>query len=72
MGPRAAAVLMPKTALNLYDFPQSREDQIRPARKGVDVQPIAKAHPVDEPAHDHLGRRILASDTPHILTAPLC
>jgi hypothetical protein len=64
-------VLMPKAALHLNDLLQSRENQIWPAGERVDVKSVTKAHPVHEPPDGHFGRRVLASDAPHVLASPL-
>jgi hypothetical protein len=71
MGLWTTLVLMPKTAVDLDYSSQPWKHQVRSAGKGLDMQSVAVAHPMHEPPHGHLWRRVLASDTPHILAAPL-
>jgi hypothetical protein len=71
VGLRATAVLMPEAALNLDDFQQPWKDQIRPAGKCVDMEPVAESHSMDNPSHSNLWRRVLTSDFAHVLATPV-
>src|ERR1035437_5048717 len=62
---------VPVAPVDLDDFPQAREHHIRRTGESADVQPVAVAHSMNEAAHEHLGRRILAPDAPHVLASPL-
>lgn len=64
-------VLVPKTAADFDNLPQPAEDQVWLSGKGWDVEPIPKAHPMNEPANDHFWRSVLRADAPHVFGAAL-
>jgi hypothetical protein len=47
-------MLMPETTVNLNNFHQSWEHEIRSSRELVNVESVAEAHPMHEPPHCHL------------------
>ena len=60
-----AAVHMPKATVHEDRLANSYEHQVRPARQVSTVKSKTKSHFVHHAAHDHLGARVLASDTRH-------
>src|SRR5579884_4117157 len=59
-------MLVPEAAPNVNNAFQARKDDIWLARQRLDMQPVPEAHPMDQPAHDHLWRGIPASNPAHI------
>lgn len=68
---RSITMLMPETAMHEYDFAAGPENEIRLPRQLRYMKAIPITKPVRQPADFHLGLHPLASDTPHIITAPL-
>ncbi len=50
---------MPKAPSHIYDFPQSRKNEIGPPWQFANVQPITKPQRVNHPPNDHFRRRVL-------------
>lgn len=62
---------MPETAVHEDSFLSAWKDNIGPSGKVSPVQAESVSEPVDQAPQGDLRIRILASDTPHIVTAPL-
>lgn len=56
---------MPVAAVNKNNFPQTRKDKIRAARKVPSVKAKSKSQPVRQAAHRHLWLGVLSSYSPH-------
>jgi hypothetical protein len=65
-------MLMPEAAVNKYDFAASRENNIRPARKILMMEPESITKLVDHTAQRQLRIRIFTPDTAHVLAPLLC
>lgn len=61
---------MPETAVHEDSSSSAWKDNIGPSRKVSTVQAESVPEPVDQASQGDLRIRILASDTPHIVTAP--
>lgn len=51
----ARSVWVPVAPEYLDDFPKAREDHVGTTGENPDVEPVAIAHLVNQPAHGHLG-----------------
>ncbi len=67
-----AAMPMPETPVNEHHTLQPRKNEIGTSWKLTNVQTIAISHAVNQPAHDHLRRRVPLRNGRHDLTALLC
>ena len=57
--PSLAAVAMPETPMHENHLATGRENQVRPAGQALIVEPIAKAHGMNQASHKHLRFRVL-------------
>jgi hypothetical protein len=64
-------MLMPKTTMNKDDFPASWQDDIRPPRKVVPVQPEAIAHRMDKTPNGKFRLHIFAPNSAHVAATVL-
>ena len=55
VGEPARSMWVPVAAIDLNDLPQARKDQVRASGESAHMQPVAVAHPVNQPAYGHLG-----------------
>ena len=65
-------VAMPETPVNEHDSLQPRKNEIGTSCKLTNVQAIAISHAVNEPAHDHLRRRVPLRNGRHHPAALCC
>ena len=67
--PGLAAVRMPKTSMDEYDFAAGGENKVRLARKVCPVETEPVAETMHKAPHRHFGHRVLAADCAHVLAA---
>src|ERR1039458_6012996 len=62
----AAGELVPKAAPNFDDLLEPRENHVWLAGQRSNMEPVAVAHPMDQPADGQLRRCVLWPDHPHV------
>jgi len=60
---------MPEAAINEDGLPVSWEYEVRRAWKALAVQSVPKPEGVGQTPHDELGFRVLAPNSPHVMTS---
>jgi hypothetical protein len=69
--PPAARVLMPETAVDKDHFSQPRKNDVRFAGQVIRMQPVSKAHRVNEAADAHFWLSVFAAHARHPLASLL-